>query len=67
MSGKGDKPRNVGPKFKENYDSINWHRNTNGSETKSKNGVQKSRVQSGQGSVSSVRRKRTQPVDVSGS
>lgn len=24
MSGKGDSPRNVGPKFKENYDGINW-------------------------------------------
>lgn len=24
QNGKGDRPRNVGPKFKENYDSINW-------------------------------------------
>lgn len=26
MSGKGDKPRNVGPKFKENYDTIDWRK-----------------------------------------
>jgi len=26
MSGKGDSPRNVGPKFKENYDSIDWRK-----------------------------------------
>ena len=24
MAGKGSNPRNVGPKFKENFDSINW-------------------------------------------
>lgn len=24
QNGKGDKPRNIGPKFKENYDSIDW-------------------------------------------
>lgn len=26
MAGKGDKPRNVGPKFKENFDTIDWRK-----------------------------------------
>ncbi len=24
--GKGDAPRNMGPKFRENYEEIDWHR-----------------------------------------
>lgn len=26
MSGKGDSPRNIGPKFKENFDFIDWRK-----------------------------------------
>jgi hypothetical protein len=26
MNGKGDKPRNIGPKFKENFDGIDWRK-----------------------------------------
>jgi len=26
QAGKGDAPRNVGKKFRDNYDDINWHR-----------------------------------------
>ena len=28
-NGKGDTPRNLGPKFRENYDAINWQRTIN--------------------------------------
>lgn len=28
-SGKGDTPRNLGPKFRENFDAIDWGRNCN--------------------------------------
>jgi hypothetical protein len=29
MNGKGDKPRNVGPKFRQNFSEIDWHRDNN--------------------------------------
>lgn len=34
QAGKGDRARNVGPKFKKNYDKINWHRNSDKKKSK---------------------------------